>query len=107
MSRYIGWLLATKPFQSYLQSQIPEGGPDEAERESGKTYLWGMASDPEGNTVESRMQGPEGYKFTMLTALQIAERVIAGDLKPGFQTPAKAYGADLVMEIEGVTRQDI
>ena len=27
MSRYIGWLLATKPAQNYLQKQIPAGGP--------------------------------------------------------------------------------
>ena len=30
LSRYIGWLLATKPVQNYLQKQIPEGGPNEA-----------------------------------------------------------------------------
>ncbi len=107
MSRYIGWLLATKPFQHYLQKQIPQGGPSAEEREKGKAYLWGKANDNKGNTVESRMQGPEGYKFTMLTALKIAEKIIAGDFKSGFQTPAKAYGADLVMEIEGVKRQDV
>lgn len=107
MSRYIGWLLATKPFQNYLQKQIPDGGPDEEEREKGKTYLWGRATDKDGNSVESRLQGPEGYKFTMLTALKIAENIIDGDFTPGFQTPSKAYGADLVMEIEGVKRQDL
>jgi len=57
--------------------------------------------------VESRLQGPEGYKFTMLTALRIAEKIISGDCEAGFQTPAKAYGADLVLEIEGVERQDL
>ena len=30
---------------------------------------------------------------------------MAGDLTPGYQTPAKAYGADLVLEIDGVTRE--
>ena len=107
LSRYIGWLLATGPVQSYLQKQIPEGGPNEEEREKGKTYLWGKAYDEEGNSVESRIQGPEGYKFTMLAALRVAERILDGDFKAGFQTPAKAYGADLVLEIDGVTREDI
>src|SRR6478672_7492880 len=32
-SRYLGWLLATKPFQDYLQKQIPPGGPSDEERE--------------------------------------------------------------------------
>src|SRR6478672_3396790 len=31
MSRYIGWLLATGPFQSYLHKKIPAGGPSNAE----------------------------------------------------------------------------
>jgi hypothetical protein len=43
----------------------------------------------------------------MLTALNITERILQDDLCPGFQTPAKCYGADLVLEIEGVHRQDV
>ena len=107
LSRYIGWLLTTSPVQSILQSKIPEGGPSEEEREKGKTLLWGKASDENGNVVESRLQGPEGYKFTMLTALNIAEKILRDEFKPGFQTPAKCYGADLVLEIERVERQDV
>lgn len=107
MSRYIGWLLATGPVQNYLLKQIPQGGPSTMEREKGKTYLWGKAADENGNTVESRLQGPEGYKFTVLTALRIAEKILEGDFTSGFQTPAKAYGADLIMEIDGVNREDV
>ncbi|MEO6656483.1 MAG: saccharopine dehydrogenase NADP-binding domain-containing protein, partial [Pyrinomonadaceae bacterium] len=60
MSRYLGWLLATGPFQNYLQKKIPAGGPSDAERAKGKTLMWGEASDLNGNRVESRLQGPEG-----------------------------------------------
>lgn len=107
LSRYIGWLLATKPVQDYLQKQIPPGGPGDEERAKGKTLLWGEASDLNGNRVESRMQGPEGYTITALAALNIAQKILDGNFKPGYQTPAKAYGADLVLEIEGVSRQDV
>jgi short subunit dehydrogenase-like uncharacterized protein len=106
LSRYIGWLLATKPAQNYLQKQIPAGGPSDDERAKGKTYLWGEASDEEGNRVEARLQGMEGYTLTALTALKIAEKILAGDFCAGFQTPAKCYGADLILEIEGVNRTD-
>jgi len=106
-SRYLGWLLATKPFQDYLQKKIPAGGPSDAEREKGKTLLWGEASDRNGNRVESRMQGPEGYTITAIAALNIAQKILDGKFTPGYQTPAKAYGADLVLEIDGVTRQDV
>lgn len=107
LSRYLGWLLATKPFQSYLQKQIPEGGPNDAERANGKTYLWGEATDAQGNKVESRLQCPEGYTTTVLTALKIAENTLKGEFCTGFQTPAKCYGADLIMEIEDVSREDL
>lgn len=104
-SRYLGWLLATGPVQKFLQSKIPPGGPSDAEREKGKTLMWGEASDAEGNRVEARQQGPEGYTLTALAALNITEKILAGNHKPGFQTPAKAYGADLILEIEGTARQ--
>ena len=106
LSRYIGWLLATKPVQNYLQKQIPEGGPNEAERAKGKTYLWGEATDNAGDKVESRLECPEGYTTTALTALKIAEKILAGNFCVGFQTPAKCYGADLVLEIENTSRSD-
>jgi short subunit dehydrogenase-like uncharacterized protein len=104
-SRYLGWLLSMKPFQDYLQSKIPAGGPSDEERAKGKTLLWGEATDLNGNKVASRMQGPEGYTMTALAALNITQKILSGNFTPGYQTPAKAYGADLVLEIDGVTRQ--
>lgn len=44
--------------------------------------------------------------MTALAALLITEKILSGDLTPGFQTPAKAYGAGLVLEIDGTTRRD-
>ncbi|MET0754128.1 MAG: saccharopine dehydrogenase NADP-binding domain-containing protein [Pyrinomonadaceae bacterium] len=107
MSRYIGWLLATKPAQNYLQKQIPTGGPNDEERAKGKTFLWGEASDDKGNKVEARQQGPEGYTMTALTALKIARKILDGNFCAGFQTPAKCYGADLILEIEGTRREEV
>lgn len=106
-SRYIGWLLATAPFQNYLQKKIPAGGPTDAEREKGKTLMWGEASDLNGNRVEARQQGPEGYTTTAMAALNITEKILEGNFKAGYQTPAKAYGADLILEMERVSRQNI
>jgi short subunit dehydrogenase-like uncharacterized protein len=106
-SRYLGWLFATRPFQDYLQKQIPPGGPSDDERAKGKTLLWGQAEDADGNRVESRMSAPEGYTTTALVALNIIQKILDGNFLPGYQTPAKAYGADLILEIDGVTRQDV
>ncbi|MBV9241874.1 MAG: saccharopine dehydrogenase NADP-binding domain-containing protein [Acidobacteria bacterium] len=107
MSRYLGWFLATGFAQKYLQANIPPGGPSDEERAKGRTLMWGEARDDAGNSVESRQQGPEGYTLTAIAALNIVEKILAGNFKPGYQTPAKAYGADLVLEIESVARQDL
>lgn len=107
LSRYLGWLLATKPVQNYLQKQIPVGGPSDEERAKGRSLLWGEARDEEEKRVESRLQAPEGYTLTALTALNISQKILKGDFSAGYQTPAKAYGADLILEIEGVTRSDV
>lgn len=107
MSRYLGWLLATGFAQKYLQANIPAGGPSDAERARGRTLLWGAVSDENGNRAEARLQGPEGYTVTAIAALNIAEKILAGNFTPGYQTPAKAYGADLILEIEGTARQDV
>lgn len=106
LSRYLGPLLETKPVQKFLQSRIPPGGPSDKERARGKTLLWGEASDEDGNRFEARLQCPEGYTVTALAALLITEKILSGKFTPGFQTPAKAYGADLALEIDGVERQD-
>jgi short subunit dehydrogenase-like uncharacterized protein len=105
LSRYLGWLLKTKFVQNYLQKRIPEGGPNAEARAKGKTYLWGEASDAQGNRIEARLVCPEGYTTTVLTALEIAEKIADGNLRAGFQTPAKCYGADLILEIENTERQ--
>ena len=106
-SRYIGWLLAAKPVQDYLQNQIPSGGPTDEQRAKGKMYLWGEASDRNGNRVESRMKTPEGYDVTANAALNIAQKILDGNFQPGYQTPAKVYGPDMIMELEGVSREDV
>jgi len=106
-SRFIGWLLAAKPVQDYLQKQIPPGGPTDEQRAKGKMCLWGEASDRNGNRVESRMKTPEGYDVTAHAALNIVQKILDGNFEPGYQTPAKVYGPDLIMELQGVTREDV
>ncbi|CAN5623119.1 saccharopine dehydrogenase NADP-binding domain-containing protein [soil metagenome] len=107
MTRYIGWLMSIGFIKNTALKNIPKGGPTDEERKKGKTYLWGEASDKEGNKTEARIEAMEGYTLTALTALKIAEKILAGNFCAGFQTPAKCYGADLIMEIEGVTREDV
>ena len=52
-----------------------------------------------------RLSGPEGYTLTTLATLIIVQKVLSGSLSVGYQTPASAYGENLVMEIPGVKRE--
>lgn len=101
-------LLGTGAVKDFLKRRIRAGppGPTPEQRARGKSYLWGEATDESGRRVVSRLRTPEGYTLTALTALAAVQKVLAGEAPPGFQTPSKAYGADFVLGIEGVSRED-
>ncbi len=107
-SRYLGWLLGLPVVQNFqkrlIQNQPP--GPTEAERAQGKSLLWGEVEDNSGKRLVSRLRCLEGYTLTALTAVAIAQKVLAGQVIVGFQTPSLVYGADFILEIEGVVRED-
>jgi len=63
-------------------------------------------TDGAGNKAEAHLQGPESYTLTVLTALAVVERVLAGHAPAGYQTPSTAYGPDFVLGVKGVTRED-
>jgi len=95
--------------QSLLKFQVdrmPEG-PSEAARRTGRAVLVGQARNKTGQTVRSRLRTPEGYSLTAATAFDVARRVAAAEVKPGFQTPSLALGADYILNFGGVTREDL
>jgi len=108
-SRFLKPVLASGAVQSFLKGRIRAGapGPNAEERARGRTLLWGEVTDAAGGRAVSRQQGPEGYTFTVLTALAAMDRVLAGSAPPGFETASKAYGADFVLGVEGVAREDL
>jgi len=109
MSGAFGWLLGSSAMQRFMKSRIQAGpaGPSQPQRQAGKSQLWGEVLDGTGQQAISRLQGPEGYQLTMLSALAGVERALSGSAPPGFQTPSKAYGADFVLELPDVVREDV
>ncbi len=100
-------LLRFGPVRDLIRSMIPKGSTPE-QRARSRTVVWGEVEDEQEHKAVSRLAGPEAsVNWTGLAALAVVGRVLAGDAPPGFQTPARAYGADLVMECEGVTREDV
>jgi short subunit dehydrogenase-like uncharacterized protein len=108
-SRYIGWLIGAPPVRSLLRRLVRAGpaGPNDATRARATSRLWGEATDRDGRRVVARLTGPQSYALTALTAVAAVEKVLAGDVSPGFQTPSRAYGPDFILEIPGVRREDV
>ena len=83
-------------------------GPTAKERARSHTHVWGEVVEDQGRKAVSRLHGPEGgVVWTARAALAAVRKVLTGNAPTGFQTPALAYGADFVMECEGVTREDV
>jgi short subunit dehydrogenase-like uncharacterized protein len=104
-----GPLLRVRAVRYAAASALARGrpGPSAAERAVGRSLVWGEAADAGGRVARARLRAPEAYAFTALAAVEIAERVLAGGARPGFQTPSTAFGPDLVLSIPGVGREDL
>ena len=98
------WLLGNSMVRKFLINRIdnlPEG-PEENILEKGRTLVYGDASNADGDRLSAAMETPNGYKFSALSSVHIAQKILAGNFKPGFQTPAKCYGSKLVFELPGI-----
>jgi short subunit dehydrogenase-like uncharacterized protein len=109
MSRGLAGLLRSSPGQTLLRAVVEAlpDGPITAERRHARCIAVAEAEDRSGQRVRSRLLTPDHYTFTAATALAIVERVLAGELAAGFQTPARVYGADFVLGLAGVVREDL
>jgi short subunit dehydrogenase-like uncharacterized protein len=104
-SRYAGALLATSFVKRLLKRRINARppGPDDAELKRGASFVWGRVHDEQGSAAEARVRGPNGYLLTAHSALLVLRRVLAGEFSVGFQTPARQYGSNFILEVPGVT----
>lgn len=68
-------------------------GPTDEERASHRYQAVAEVVGANGQIVRSRLDTVNGYSFTPLAATEAARRVLAGEMKPGFQTPAELFGA--------------
>lgn len=101
--RRLGPLLGLAPVQGALKWLAGRyvAGPTEAARETARTQLWGRAETAAGRAVEGTLETPEGYALTALAALEVVSRVRSGAVGPGAWTPAQAFGAGFVSELDG------
>ena len=101
------WLLRTSFMKKKALQKIKNrpAGPTDEQRAASKSLVWGEVKNNNGKKIEARIIGPEGYTLTAITSLLIAKKILEGNFKIGYQTPAGCYGADLIMEVPDVTRE--
>ncbi|MFC7156797.1 saccharopine dehydrogenase family protein [Halomarina halobia] len=102
-------VLGAKPVQGALKrlADATISGPTAEERARSVVRVWGEVEDDEGNRVTARLRTPDTYDLTAETAVEAARRTAAGEVAPGFQTPASAFGPDFALEFEGVEREAV
>ena len=104
---FFNWLLRTNLVRNFIKKKISQrpAGPDDEQRSKAISLVWGQVRNAAGKTATARLSGPEGYTLTTHSVLIIVQKVLNGNFIPGYQTPASAYGENLVMEIPGVKRE--
>ncbi|HRI78862.1 MAG TPA: saccharopine dehydrogenase NADP-binding domain-containing protein [Cyclobacteriaceae bacterium] len=109
MTKYFNWFLRMRWVKNIALKQIDKKapGPSDEKRESGRSFLWGKVKDDSGKECVSRLETVSGYSLTAITAVLIAEKILKGNFRAGYQTPAMAYGPDLILEVDTTKRTDV
>jgi short subunit dehydrogenase-like uncharacterized protein len=108
ISRYLHWLLLSPPVQKYLAKKVQIiSGPGEEKRKAARSFLWGRVCDDAGNSYTAALDTVNGYSLTASTSVLIAESLAGSSQVTGFQTPAMAFGPDLILKIPDTVRRTL
>lgn len=101
------WIISLPFIQNMIKRKIEKSiaGPNEEERKKGYSLIFGEVKDKIGKVGIAKLHTPEGYSLTAKLSVIIARKLIDSEIKTGFYTPAKYFGPDLIMEVEGVQRE--
>ncbi|MBD9388519.1 saccharopine dehydrogenase NADP-binding domain-containing protein [Agrobacterium sp. AGB01] len=87
-------------------SLLPDG-PSEEERLANRYQAAVEVIDADGRTVYSILNTVNGYTFTAMAAAEAGRRVLGGEFRPGFQTPAALFGNGFAQTIADTTIVDV
>jgi short subunit dehydrogenase-like uncharacterized protein len=104
---YLRPLFKLEMVRNFLKKRV-KPGPTAEDRDRTFTHVWGEVEDDQNQKAVARLHGPEaGVIWTARAALAAVKKILEGNATPGYQTPALAFGADFVLECEGITREDV
>ena len=79
---------------------LPEG-PAPEEREASPYHAAVTVTAADGSVSRAVLHTVNGYTFTPIAAVEAAKRVLAGEVRPGFHTPAGLFGSGFVETVAG------
>lgn len=101
-------------FVHVTEGAFPEGdlaampdGPTLEQREANRYHAAVEVTTEDGTVVRSILDTVNGYTFTALAAAEAARRVVNGEARPGFQTPAGLFGDGFAETIADTTIVDL
>ena len=109
LTRAIGPLIYARLVRNFLKWVIGwtnPHGPSPEQNKNGFSLMIGEMRDAD-KVVRAKLRTPEGYRCTALTTVEIMKRILNSDFRAGFQTPSLAYGADFILQFDGVEREDL
>jgi len=81
-------------------SLLPDGPTPEQRDAHGAAAVVEVTS-ADGTVTRAIIETINGYSYTPLAAVEAARRVLEGDWRPGFETPARVFGAGFAETIAG------
>jgi short subunit dehydrogenase-like uncharacterized protein len=85
--------------------EFKEGHPT-ATSNSERSKILVEVTGEDGTVVRSMADTPDGYMPTVTSAIEVVSRALNGSYKVGFQSPASAYGAELLTDLLDVKITD-
>lgn len=89
--------------QNYMKKQIDKKvrGPNQAKRETQKTYVWGEVENAQGKKISARVETASGYDVTVYAAVSIIQHLLDSEVTIGSTTPSQIMGSKFVETLEG------
>jgi short subunit dehydrogenase-like uncharacterized protein len=93
--------LVQRAVKGVVDRLVSGGTP--ADREAGRSWVWGRVEDATGRAVEGNVETLETTTLTTRTAVDIVTRLLSGEVAPGYTTPSVAFGPDYIARFPKTT----
>ncbi|MFJ1269327.1 trans-acting enoyl reductase family protein [Legionella lytica] len=101
-ANYIRWLLGWGFIQNFLKEKAAgQTRPNMEQFKSPGTYVWGEATNAQGESKIVRITTANGYALTVASSLEIAEYVLNHKPQGGYKTPSQLMGVDFIKRLPG------